>query len=175
MGCRENNWTLESAAFYTEVTEFHNPDEIEERPKSGCYACDIFIEGAAEWSTVAEGTNDSSSSLGNGNLVRAKLRNSINRLPIIRIIPTEMHKLKLQVRWRLPLEKESRDACKQMADCNYNYGLPKIPKREFQLCWKDTVCKVIIIWKMVTEFAAHPKDRLNFTMHFSQVKDHSWD
>lgn len=98
MACRENNWTLESASFYTEVTEFQNPDEIEERPKSGCYACDILIEGAAEWPTTTATKGADAGSMGNGNLVRAKLRNSINRLPIIRIIPIEMHKLKLQVR-----------------------------------------------------------------------------
>lgn len=122
MACRENNWSLESATFYTEVTEFQNPDQIEERPKSGCYACDILIEGAA-WGLVADngdnketvGTNNSGGArgglgtdskskdgegvghTGNG-LVRAKLRNPINPLPIIRIIPVEMHKLKLQVR-----------------------------------------------------------------------------
>lgn len=131
MACRENNWSLESATFYTEVTEYQNPDEIEERPKSGCYASDILIEGA-DWEMARSGGGvegktrpsderkpkeeakncGATTSLGAGGgagagagcLVRAKLRNSINRLPIIRIIPVEMHKLKLQVRkwsWRV--------------------------------------------------------------------------
>lgn len=111
MACRENNWSLETATFYTEVTEYQNPDEIEERPKSGCYASDILIEGA-DWvvngdlkknktiesaGVVGKGGGTRTSASG-GCLVRAKLRNPINRLPIIRIIPIEKHKLKLQVR-----------------------------------------------------------------------------
>lgn len=98
MACRENNWSLEAATFYTEVVwEYQNPDEIEERPKIGCYASDILIEGA-DW-TTGQGSGGARAATGGGGcLVRAKLRNSINRLPIIRIIPVEMHKLKLQVR-----------------------------------------------------------------------------
>lgn len=115
MACRENNWSLESATFYTEVTEYQNPDEIEERPKSGCYASGILIEGAdwmigdrgrgerGEIKSHSDGGRKNCGDPGGGSgakggcLVRAKLRNSINRLPIIRIIPAEMHKLKLQV------------------------------------------------------------------------------
>lgn len=99
MACRENNWSLESATFYTEVTEYQNPDEIEERPKIGCYASDILIEGA-DWAMSLVDRDGAKADGGGGCLVRAKLRNSINRLPIIRIIPVEMHKLKLQVRGR---------------------------------------------------------------------------
>lgn len=103
MACRENNWSLDSASFYTEVTEYHNPDEIEERPKNGCYACDIFIEGAS-WAAnncqdeenISVGDPSGGQQRG-GCLIQSTLRNSISRLPIIRIIPVEMHTLKLQV------------------------------------------------------------------------------
>lgn len=47
---------------------------------------------------VVPGQDSRNRGLLGGYLVRAKLRNSINQLPIIRIIPVEVHKLKLQVR-----------------------------------------------------------------------------
>lgn len=93
MACRENNWSLDSASFYTEVTEYLNPDEIEERPKSGCYACDIFIEGAS-WTSNTSHDQENRSSGGQrrgGCLIQSELRKSVSRLPIIRIIPVETH------------------------------------------------------------------------------------
>lgn len=142
MACRENNWSLETTTFYTEVTAYQNPDEIEERPKSGCYASDILIEGA-DWSVADEGSGQDGESknsgdnssvktsqiAGGGYLVQAKLRNSINRLPIIRIIPVEMHKLKLQVSIMVGLRKNRGRCCSSR--CNYNYGLAQIRESVF--------------------------------------------
>lgn len=115
MACRENNWSLESATFYTEVTEYLNPDEIEERPKSGCYVSNIYLEGA-DWQNdnekvkdmprekknkeeaAASGGGGCAKARVSGYLAQAKNGQIINPLPIIRIVPIEMHKLKLQVR-----------------------------------------------------------------------------
>ena len=88
--CRQNKWALDRSTLYTTVTEFVEEDEIETRPPSGCYVKGLFLEGAA-WDLERKC------------LTPQPPKVLVSPLPILRVIPIEAHKLKLQGTFRTPV------------------------------------------------------------------------
>lgn len=86
IACRKNNWPLDRSTLFSYVSEFIDPDDVEERPSSGCYITGLYLEGA-RW-CVREKC-----------LKRSHPKMLVESLPILCILPTESHRLKLQV-WR---------------------------------------------------------------------------
>lgn len=82
--CRKNGWPLDRSTLYTTVTQFVSDEEIHERPSTGCYVKGLYLEGAS-W-------NLEESVLG-----RPIPKQLVVELPILRVIPIEAQKLKLQV------------------------------------------------------------------------------
>nr|XP_034835442.1 dynein heavy chain 10, axonemal [Maniola hyperantus] len=90
MACRMYTWPLDRSTQFTRVTKFTSPDDIEERPVTGCYVRGLYLEGA-RWD------------LEDGCLRRSHPKVLITELPIMYIIPIEAHKLKLQNTLRTPV------------------------------------------------------------------------
>ncbi|XP_067295015.1 dynein axonemal heavy chain 10 isoform X2 [Pseudorasbora parva] len=88
--CRKNSWPLDHSTLYTQVTHYRSEDEVKERPGQGCYVSGLYLEGA-DWDTEQ------------GCLVRSKPRVLVSQLPILKVIPTEAHRLKLQNTLRTPV------------------------------------------------------------------------
>ncbi|RKO94122.1 dynein heavy chain and region D6 of dynein motor-domain-containing protein [Blyttiomyces helicus] len=89
--CRKNGWPLDRSTLYTTVTEFVDAKEVTERPQSGCYVQGLYLEGAG-WDYKKGCVTRLESG---GRLVFD--------LPILRIIPIEMHRLKLVNTFRTPV------------------------------------------------------------------------
>eukprot|EP01135_Chromosphaera_perkinsii_P002697 Nk52_evm65s226 gene=Nk52_evmTU65s226 len=88
--CRKNGWPLDRSTLYTNVTEYTDAKAVTEKPVSGCYIEGFFLEGAA-WDHA------------NSCLVHQPPRSLLQELPILKIIPIEAHKLKLQGTFRTPV------------------------------------------------------------------------
>ncbi|XP_025020180.1 dynein heavy chain 10, axonemal, partial [Python bivittatus] len=88
--CRKNGWPLDRSTLYTQVTKYRTADEVTERPGQGCFVSGLYLEGA-DWD------------LENGCLIRSKPKVLIVDLPILKIIPIEAHRLKLQNTFRTPV------------------------------------------------------------------------
>jgi dynein heavy chain len=89
--CRKNGWSLDRSTLYTEVTQYTNPEDIVEKPPSGCYAQGLFLEGAG-WDLE-------------GNCLKKLPPGSslYQNLPILRIIPIETHRLRLKSTFKTPV------------------------------------------------------------------------
>ncbi|KYN03638.1 Dynein heavy chain 10, axonemal, partial [Cyphomyrmex costatus] len=90
MACRKNNWPLECSVIYTTVSKFFKPDDVEERPDQGCYVYGLYLEGA-RWDSEEHC------------LKRSHPKVLFETLPILTIIPTEVHRLKLQNTFKTPV------------------------------------------------------------------------
>ncbi|KYQ51703.1 Dynein heavy chain 10, axonemal [Trachymyrmex zeteki] len=91
MACRKNNWPLDQSVIYTTVSKFFKPDDIEERPdEAGCYVYGLYLEGA-RWDIEEH------------RLKRSHPKVLFEALPILTIIPTEVHRLKLQNTFKTPV------------------------------------------------------------------------
>uniref|UniRef100_A0A8C1QBG0 Dynein heavy chain 10, axonemal-like n=1 Tax=Cyprinus carpio TaxID=7962 RepID=A0A8C1QBG0_CYPCA len=88
--CRKNGWPLDHSTLYTQVTHYRSEDEIKERPGQGCFVSGLYLEGA-DWD------------IEKSCLVRSKPRVLVSQLPILKIIPIEAHRLKLQNTLRTPV------------------------------------------------------------------------
>ncbi|KAI5616269.1 dynein heavy chain 10, axonemal [Silurus asotus] len=88
--CRNNGWPLDRSTLYTHVTQYSNEDEVQERPAQGCYVSGLYLEGA-DWEVEQ------------GCLVRSKPKVLVVQLPILKVIPIESHRLKLQNTLRTPV------------------------------------------------------------------------
>ncbi|XP_068610937.1 dynein axonemal heavy chain 10 [Brachionichthys hirsutus] len=88
--CRKNGWPLDLSTLYTEVTPFCSEDEIKEKLEQGCYVTGLFLEGAA-WDRA------------NGCLVRSQPKALVAELPILKVIPIQTCRLKLQNTLRTPV------------------------------------------------------------------------
>ncbi|XP_069789574.1 dynein axonemal heavy chain 10 isoform X2 [Narcine bancroftii] len=88
--CRKNGWPLDRSTLYTQVTKYPTADDVMERPGNGCFICGLYLEGAA-WD-VEEGC-----------LIRSKPKELVQELPILKVIPIEGHRLKLQNTLRTPV------------------------------------------------------------------------
>ncbi|XP_069565682.1 dynein axonemal heavy chain 10 [Brachyistius frenatus] len=81
--CRRNGWPLDLSTLYTEVTQHRSEDEISDIPRQGCFVSGLYLEGA-DWD------------MEKGCLVKSKPKDLVVELPILRIIPIEAHRLRLQ-------------------------------------------------------------------------------
>lgn len=93
--CRKNGWPLDRSTLYTTVTKYRTAEEVTERAHSGCFVSGLYLEGAS-WDLEA------------ACLRRPKPKVLVEELPILKVIPIEAHRLKLQVgkrqiRWKKTL------------------------------------------------------------------------
>ncbi|XP_041266334.1 dynein heavy chain 10, axonemal [Onychostruthus taczanowskii] len=88
--CRKNRWPLDHSTLYTEVTKYRKAEDITEGAAQGCYVSGLFLEGA-DWD------------IEQGCLIQSKPRVPVVELPILKIIPIEAHRLRLQNTLRTPV------------------------------------------------------------------------
>ncbi|KAF6080975.1 dynein axonemal heavy chain 10 [Phyllostomus discolor] len=88
--CRRNGWPLDHSTLFTQVTKFQDADEVNERAGQGCFVSGLYLEGA-DWDTER------------GCLVKSKPKVLVVNLPILKVIPIEAHRLKLQNTFRTPV------------------------------------------------------------------------
>ncbi|MED6232426.1 Dynein heavy chain 10, axonemal, partial [Ataeniobius toweri] len=88
--CRNNGWPLDLSTLYTEVTRYRSEDEITERPRQGCFVSGLFLEGA-DWD------------MENSCLMKSKPKALVVELPVLRVIPVETRRLRLQNTLRTPV------------------------------------------------------------------------
>ena len=82
--CRKNAWPLDKSTLYTTVTQYADADDVSESAHQGCFVSGLYLEGAG-WD------------LKKSCLVRPRPKELIQSLPVLKVIPIEAHKLKLQV------------------------------------------------------------------------------
>ncbi|GAB1598225.1 dynein axonemal heavy chain 10 isoform X2 [Argonauta hians] len=88
--CRKNGWPLDKSTLFTTVTGYPTVDDLTERAHTGCYIYGLYLEGA-DWD------------LEKSCLVRQKPKQLVHELPLLKVIPIECHKLKLQNTIRTPV------------------------------------------------------------------------
>ncbi|KAM8866758.1 dynein axonemal heavy chain 10 isoform 2-T2 [Synchiropus picturatus] len=88
--CRKNGWPLDLSTLYTQVTRYRSEEEISQKPGQGCFISGMYLEGA-DWD------------MEKGCLVRCKPKVLVSELPILKVVPTESHRLKLQNTLRTPV------------------------------------------------------------------------
>ncbi|KAJ4941359.1 hypothetical protein JOQ06_011242 [Pogonophryne albipinna] len=88
--CRKNGWPLDLSTLYTEVTQYRSEDEISDKPGQGCYVSGLYLEGA-DWD------------MENGCLVKSQPKVLVVELPILKVIPIEASRLRLQNTLRTPV------------------------------------------------------------------------
>jgi len=88
--CRRKNWPLDKSVFFTVVTQYTEVKEIPEFLEDGTYVRGLWLEGAG-W--------DSEKSV----LKRQDPKILVTELPILKVIPIEGSKLKLQGTFRTPV------------------------------------------------------------------------
>ncbi|XP_067660223.1 dynein axonemal heavy chain 10-like [Haliotis asinina] len=88
--CRKNGWPLDKSTLYTSVTQYQAAEDVTERAHAGCFVYGLYLEGAA-WDKE------------NTCLIRQKPKQLIQELPVLKIIPIEAHRLKLQNTFRTPV------------------------------------------------------------------------
>ncbi|GCB84388.1 hypothetical protein scyTo_0024873, partial [Scyliorhinus torazame] len=81
--CRKNGWPLDRSTLYTQVTKYQTADDVMERPGQGCFITGLYMEGAT-WD-IEESC-----------LIRSKPKELVTELPVLKVIPIEAHRLKLQ-------------------------------------------------------------------------------
>uniref|UniRef100_A0A3Q3JR07 Dynein heavy chain region D6 P-loop domain-containing protein n=1 Tax=Monopterus albus TaxID=43700 RepID=A0A3Q3JR07_MONAL len=82
--CRKNGWPLDLSTLYTQVTQYRSEDEVRDRPGQGCFVSGLYLEGA-DWD------------MEKGCLVKSKPKVLVVELPILKVIPIEACRLRLQV------------------------------------------------------------------------------
>ncbi|XP_071826175.1 dynein axonemal heavy chain 10-like isoform X2 [Apostichopus japonicus] len=93
--CRKNGWPLDKSTLYTSVTNYMTEDEVTERAHSGCFVTGLYLEGAA-WNRE------------DACLMKPKPKQLIQELPVLKVIPIESHRLKLQNTFRTPVYTTSQ-------------------------------------------------------------------
>ncbi|KAM6964967.1 dynein axonemal heavy chain 10 [Aplochiton taeniatus] len=88
--CRKNCWPLDRSTLYTQVTQYRTEEDVNERPGQGCFVSGLYLEGA-DWDVERSC------------LVRSKPKVLVVPLPILKVIPIEAHRLKLQNTLRTPV------------------------------------------------------------------------
>ncbi|XP_056232067.1 dynein axonemal heavy chain 10 [Seriola aureovittata] len=88
--CRKNGWPLDLSTLYTQVTQYRSEEEVTDRPGQGCFVSGLYLEGA-DW--------DMEKSC----LVKSKPKVLVVELPILRVIPIETRRLRLQNTLRTPV------------------------------------------------------------------------
>lgn len=82
--CRKNGWPLDKSTLYTQVTQWQTAEDVTERAHQGCFIHGLYLEGAS-WDIT------------NSCLIKQNPKELIKELPVMKVIPIEGHKLKLQV------------------------------------------------------------------------------
>ena len=72
------------STLYTQVTNYATVDDVAERAHQGCFVAGLYLEGAG-WDRAR------------ACLVKQKAKQLVEDLPILKVIPIESYKLKLQV------------------------------------------------------------------------------
>ncbi|EDV92648.1 GH18884 [Drosophila grimshawi] len=90
IACRKNAWPLDRSTLFTYVTAYSEPDDVEERPSTGCYVHGLYIEGARFDMQANQ-------------LMRSKPKVLVEELPILAVVPIEAHRLKLQNTFLAPV------------------------------------------------------------------------
>uniref|UniRef100_A0A2C9JWZ0 AAA+ ATPase domain-containing protein n=1 Tax=Biomphalaria glabrata TaxID=6526 RepID=A0A2C9JWZ0_BIOGL len=93
--CRKNGWPLDKSTLYTSVTKYPSADDVTERTTSGCFVHGLYLEGAG-WD------------LQESYLLPQRPKQLIQELPVLKIIPIESHRLKLQNTFRTPVYTTSQ-------------------------------------------------------------------
>ncbi|XP_054248884.1 dynein axonemal heavy chain 10 [Indicator indicator] len=93
--CRKNKWPLDHSTLYTEVTTYRTAEDVIECSTQGCFVSGLFLEGA-DWDM--EGCC----------LTRSKPGVLVVELPVLKIIPTEAHRLRLKNTLRTPVYTTSQ-------------------------------------------------------------------
>ncbi|CAH1233746.1 DNAH10 [Branchiostoma lanceolatum] len=93
--CRKNGWPLDRSTLYTNVTKFPNASDVTETAHQGCFVSGLYLEGAA-WD------------MENSCLIRQPPKVLLQPLPILKVIPIEAHRLKLQNTFRTPVYTTSQ-------------------------------------------------------------------
>ncbi|ELU10552.1 hypothetical protein CAPTEDRAFT_221643 [Capitella teleta] len=88
--CRKNGWPLDKSTLYTTVTHYQTAEDVTERAHQGCFVTGLYLEGAG-WENKK------------GHLIRQRPKQLIQELPVLKIIPIEAHRLKLQNTIRTPV------------------------------------------------------------------------
>ncbi|KAM6052185.1 dynein axonemal heavy chain 10 [Chlamydotis macqueenii] len=88
--CRKNKWPLDHSTLYTEVTRYRAAEDVTEGSTEGCFVSGLFMEGA-DWD------------IAHSCLTKSKPGVLVVELPILKIIPIEAHRLKLQNTLRTPV------------------------------------------------------------------------
>uniref|UniRef100_A0A8D9AKK0 Dynein heavy chain 10, axonemal n=1 Tax=Cacopsylla melanoneura TaxID=428564 RepID=A0A8D9AKK0_9HEMI len=88
--CHSNGWSLDRTTMSTRVTQYVDPEEVEEPPDLGCYISGLYLQGA-HWDSVSSC------------LVPPLSRLLIEPLPILAIVPIEAHHLSVRNSLRTPL------------------------------------------------------------------------
>nr|XP_026696380.1 dynein heavy chain 10, axonemal isoform X1 [Ciona intestinalis]XP_026696381.1 dynein heavy chain 10, axonemal isoform X2 [Ciona intestinalis] len=81
--CRKNGWPLDRSTLYTQVTQWQSAEEVTETAHQGCFVSGLYLEGAA-WD------------IENCGLIKPKPKQLVQELPVLKVIPIEAHRLKLQ-------------------------------------------------------------------------------
>ncbi|KAL7729890.1 hypothetical protein ACLKA6_014739 [Drosophila palustris] len=90
IACRKNAWPLDRSTLFTYVTTYSEPDDVEQRPETGCYVHGLYIEGAR----FDMATNQ---------LMRSHPKVLVEELAILAVVPIEAHRLKLQNTFLAPV------------------------------------------------------------------------
>ncbi|KAL0979348.1 hypothetical protein UPYG_G00183960 [Umbra pygmaea] len=88
--CRKNGWPLDRSTLYTQVTQYTSEDEVTQRPAQGCLVSGLYLEGA-DWD------------IEKGCLIKSKPKVLVVPLPVLKVIPIEAHRLKLQNTLKTPV------------------------------------------------------------------------
>ncbi|KAH8417458.1 hypothetical protein KR222_000260 [Zaprionus bogoriensis] len=90
IACRKNAWPLDRSTLFTYVTSYSEPDDVEQRPETGCFVHGLYIEGAR----FDMATNQ---------LMRSHPKVLVEELAILAVVPIEAHRLKLQNTFLAPV------------------------------------------------------------------------
>eukprot|EP00058_Branchiostoma_floridae_P026457 XP_002611948.1 hypothetical protein BRAFLDRAFT_91832 [Branchiostoma floridae] len=93
--CRKNGWPLDRSTLYTNVTKFATAGDVTETAHQGCFVSGLYLEGAA-WD------------MENSCLIRQPPKVLLQPLPILKVIPIEAHRLKLQNTFKTPVYTTSQ-------------------------------------------------------------------
>ena len=88
--CRKNGWPLDKSTLYTTVTQHTKAADVREKLHSGCYIEGLYLEGGS-WDVE------------NACLRKSKPKILVEELPILKVIPIEAHRLKLQNTFKTPV------------------------------------------------------------------------
>ncbi|XP_030593055.1 dynein heavy chain 10, axonemal isoform X2 [Archocentrus centrarchus] len=88
--CRKNGWPLDLSTLYSEVTQYQSVDKVPKRPQQGCFVSGLYLEGA-DWD------------IEKSCLVKSKPKVLVVELPILKVIPIETRRLRLQNTLRTPV------------------------------------------------------------------------